>query len=573
MEDRKTALAIIISTVIIIVYSQIVFAPYQQRQQQIANQQAVQSSPNAVQPQSPGQSNLPVNNTQPAAAANIAGAASQVPSIEQIKSAGVKKIEADKFAADITLLGGRFNSLILRDFKDHIGAPEGLNFIHTFPGAKLPLGVMVGNQSDIGVTYSVSRITAGQDNNGQIIASPSEPTIIELKGILPDGASITKRFKFQPNSYLFDVEIETTKPGEPVWLEWTDFVTEAIIQENLDPKNFTMLTKEGDVKHLAFRDSNRFVQDENTILWSSVTDKYFISAIVPLNGAGYTLIGKEIDNFFYRVSSPVNKPALFRVYTGPKDIDQLRVAGLNLERSVDLGFFSFLAQPLLSLLQLLYKFLGNYGLAIIALTLLIKLLFLPLTKAGIRAGKVMQAMQPEIKELKERIKDSTQLNQEMMALYKRRGVNPVAGCFPMLIQIPVFLGLYQALLNSINLRHAPFALWINDLSSPEKLKIFGIGFPLMILLMGASMYFQQKLQPTALDPQQQKIMNFMPIIFTGMFILHPMPSGLVLYWLVSNVISITQQTFLRNTDKGNALTATLVASVSLFSFGYILTLM
>ena len=149
----------------------------------------------------------------------------------------------------------------------------------------------------------------------------------------------------------------------------------------------------------------------------------------------------------------------------------------------------------------------------------------------------------------------------------------MGGCFPVLIQIPVFLGLYQALLNAIDLRHAHFGVWINDLSSPERLDLFGIGIPVMVLLMAGSMIIQQKTMPnTATDPTQQRMMAIMPYMFAGMFIIFPMPAGLVLYWLVNNLISITQQIYLRNTAKGSVYVATLVASVLIFGVGYLITL-
>jgi YidC/Oxa1 family membrane protein insertase len=186
--------------------------------------------------------------------------------------------------------------------------------------------------------------------------------------------------------------------------------------------------------------------------------------------------------------------------------------------------------------------------------------------------KAMQDLQPEIKALRERIKDPTQLNQEMMALYKKRGVNPMGGCFPMVIQIPVFLGLYMGLLNTLELRHAPFALWITDLSSPEKLMIGGVGVPVMIILMGISMILQQWLTPSAMDEGQKKAMMLVPVIFTVMFIVFPFPAGLVLYWLINNLISIVQQAYLRSEKEVSPFNATIVSSVALFGFSYILTL-
>jgi YidC/Oxa1 family membrane protein insertase len=187
--------------------------------------------------------------------------------------------------------------------------------------------------------------------------------------------------------------------------------------------------------------------------------------------------------------------------------------------------------------------------------------------------KAMQDLQPEMKALRERIKDPTQLNQEIMGLYKKRGVNPMGGCFPMLIQLPVFLGLYNALLYSIELRHAPFALWVTDLSSPEGLLIFGIQVPVMIILMGLSMIWQQHTTPSAMDPVQKRVMLLMPVVFTIMFIIFPFPAGLVLYWLVNNLISIVQQRFLRSEGGHSALKGTIVGSILIFAFGFVLTLL
>jgi YidC/Oxa1 family membrane protein insertase len=185
----------------------------------------------------------------------------------------------------------------------------------------------------------------------------------------------------------------------------------------------------------------------------------------------------------------------------------------------------------------------------------------------------MQDLQPEIKALRERIKDPNQLNQEVMALYQKRGVNPLGGCFPMVMQMPIFLGMYNALQRDIDLRHAPFALWVNDLSAPEGLHVFGIAIPVMILLMGASMLWQQVTTPSAADPAQKKAMYVVPVVFTVMFVLFPFPSGLVLYWLVNNVISIVQQMALRSEKGANPLKATMIGSVCVFAVAFVLTLL
>ncbi len=212
---------------------------------------------------------------------------------------------------------------------------------------------------------------------------------------------------------------------------------------------------------------------------------------------------------------------------------------------MNFGFWDFLAKPTLHLLNFLYRYVHNYGVAIILVTVLIKLLFWPIAQKGMRSMKTMQKLQPKMAKLREKYADDRErLNQEMMQLYKTYKVNPLSGCLPMLLQIPVFFALYKVLLQTIELRHAPFMLWINDLSAPDRLPI-GVdipylgGLPVLTILMGASMYVQQMMTPATGDPTQQKVMKFLPLVFTFMFL--NFASGLVLYWLVNNLLSIVQQ--------------------------------
>jgi YidC/Oxa1 family membrane protein insertase len=235
----------------------------------------------------------------------------------------------------------------------------------------------------------------------------------------------------------------------------------------------------------------------------------------------------------------------YKLYYGPKKVESLRGLGYNLERSVNFGWFDIIARPTLWLLNFLYDYVKNYGIAIILVTIMFKAAFWPISQKGMKSMKNMQKLQPKMVKLKEKYKDDpTKMNQEVMNLYKTYRVNPLGGCLPMVLQIPVFFALYKVLLQSIELRHAPFMLWITDLSAPDRLFIgFDIpylgGIPVLTLLMGASMYFQQKLTPTTADPAQAKIMQFLPVIFTFMFL--NFASGLVLYWFINNLLSILQQ--------------------------------
>ena len=204
--------------------------------------------------------------------------------------------------------------------------------------------------------------------------------------------------------------------------------------------------------------------------------------------------------------------------------------------------------PLLHALRFLNRVFGNYGIAIILLTTAVKILTIPLTQTSFKNMRAMQKLQPEMTKLREKFKDDpTAMQKEMMELYRRHRVNPLSGCLPMVLQIPIFIGLYNSLSGAIELRHAPFALWIRDLSSPDRLMVAGVGIPVLTLLMGATMLIQQWLTPQQGDPTQQRVMMFMPLIFTFMFI--NLPSGLVLYWLVNNVLTIAQQYWMLRSSK------------------------
>jgi YidC/Oxa1 family membrane protein insertase len=242
-----------------------------------------------------------------------------------------------------------------------------------------------------------------------------------------------------------------------------------------------------------------------------------------------------------------------KLYFGPKESKTLKSLNVKAEKIIDFGWFDIIAKPLILGLNFSNRITHNYGIDIILLTILIKLIFHPLSVKSYRSMKKMQGLQPLIKQLKEKYpNDKQKLNQEMMAIYKTKGINPMGGCLPMIIQIPVFFALYKGLSGAIELRHAPFMFWINDLSAPEDLFSFtvaGYVLPIRILplIMGITQVIQQKMTPTSVDPIQEKMMLFMPIFFT--FLFWGFPSGLVLYWLINNVISIAQQYYINKQVK------------------------
>jgi YidC/Oxa1 family membrane protein insertase len=248
-----------------------------------------------------------------------------------------------------------------------------------------------------------------------------------------------------------------------------------------------------------------------------------------------------------KLAIPWNRqPIFYTVYVGPKEFSALNAVNPSLDRAIDFGWSHFIARPLLSLLRLSHSVTGNYGIDIILLTVLVKLIFFPLSLKSFKSMAEMQKLQPQLEQLRAQYQnDREALNREMMEMYRRHKINPLGGCLPLLVQFPVFIGLYQALMMAIELRQAPFFGWIQDLSQPDRLGTFALpfvdppGVPVLTILMGGTMIMQQAMTPMPGDPVQQKMMMLMPIIFTIMFV--NFPAGLVLYWLVNNVLSIAQQ--------------------------------
>ncbi|MBW1916445.1 MAG: membrane protein insertase YidC [Deltaproteobacteria bacterium] len=286
--------------------------------------------------------------------------------------------------------------------------------------------------------------------------------------------------------------------------------------------------------------------------WASLEDNYFMKAVVP--GAGYESI-LTLQETSSKIMTATLKTAMnaippgqqatipYALYFGPKELSILKSLGLGLEQAVNFGWFNILAMPLLYVLNFFYRYLHNYGVAIILLTALIRILFIYPNHKSYKSMQAMQKLQPKIAKLREKYKDDREtMNKELMGLYKTYKVNPASGCLPMLLQLPVFIALYNILGYAIEMRHAPFIptlpfteiVWLADLSVRDPLLITPV-------VMGVTMFIQQKMSPAPGDPTQAKLMLMMPVIFTVMFL--NFSSGLVLYWLANNVLSIIQQHF------------------------------
>ncbi|MBF0379651.1 MAG: membrane protein insertase YidC [Magnetococcales bacterium] len=279
--------------------------------------------------------------------------------------------------------------------------------------------------------------------------------------------------------------------------------------------------------------------------WIGISDKFFLAALIPPKGEKENNFYFDYDVPAHRAGTVSNKEVISaggevsvatQMYIGPKEVKTLESHNLNLQRAIDYGWFHFLAEPIVQVLLYLNGIFHNFGVAIILLTFGIKIVLFPLANKSYVSMNAMKKLQPKIEELKTKHGDNKKaLNEDMMKLYQTNKVNPLGGCLPMIVQIPVFFALYKVLFLSVEMRHAPFMLWIDDLSVMDPYFVLPI-------LMGASMFFQSKLNPTPADPIQAKIMMFLPLIFTFMFM--TFPAGLVLYWLLNNVLSIAQQMYI-----------------------------
>lgn len=352
---------------------------------------------------------------------------------------------------------------------------------------------------------------------------------------------INKSYRLYNDSYLIKTTIDVTNTGTnslniPVKIDIGPRLG-AGFEESTYVFEGAVISNGGKTYRVSTKDSDTEVLDN--AVWAGYTSKYFLFAaasndifkkaeIFPENKLAVASINTD-----FIVNPGSRHQITFDFYVGPKYYDQLKDTGLALQKSMDYGWFYFIAIPMLYILNFLHGIFNNYGIAIIILTIIVKILTLPLTLKSMVSMKEMSKIQPKVLELKEKYKnDPAKLNQATMNLYKEHNVNPLSGCFPLLLQIPIFFALYKALLLSFELKGAPFFGWIVDLSAKDPYYITPI-------IMGATMFLQQKMTPSTADPMQQKIFLAMPVIFTFLFI--NFQSGLVLYWLTNNVLSIIQQ--------------------------------
>ena len=478
--------------------------------------------------------------------------------IELSDPASLITVETDLLIATINTLGGVIERMELKKELLNAGEVE-----QGFPLLKKTAGEIFNVEDGLfnaekNTPNHQTQYAAAQKN---YLLGDTDQVQIPLSWKSDTGVFYTKTLTFKRDSYVVDVDYQISNNSAKLWngFLYAQFLrTEPAdsgggfgrLPSYTGGATYTEEDKYNKVDFGDIKSDNLDIATNNG--WVAMLQHYFVGAWIPQAGPKkfYSTYSDQ-SNPRYRIGYRTEQATQVaagqtgtistQVFIGPKEQVRLKriqkennIKGLAL--TVDFGFLTFIADPLFTVLSWIHAVVGNWGWAIILLTLLIKILFYPLSKKQFKSMAAMKKLQPRIQTLKERYKDDRQKFQmEMMALYKKEKVNPAGGCLPILIQIPVFIALYWALLESVELRHAPFALWWQDLSAPDP-------FYVLPVLMGASMWFQQKLNPAPMDDIQKKVMTIMPIALTFLFL--TFPAGLVLYWVVNNVLSMAQQWYI-----------------------------
>ena len=468
------------------------------------------------------------------------------------------EVITDLLRAELDTYGGDLRVLDLITYPEKLGAPDVPFRLLTDSGPDLywVQNGLLGSQSDLPNHHSEYTAT----NKRYVLAEGKDRIEVPLH-IEKDGVHYRKVYTFYRDSYYVDVRYEVQNNTNQEWRGY--LYAQFVSTETSDDENTSFLglgrlpsftggaiyTPDEKYKKIGFDDMREqpLVQ-KTTSGWVAMLQHYFVGALLAekesqyefyslVNGSGAT----TRYSMGYKHLAPLSVAAgrrgeiNARMFVGPKENKRLVEADRQLELAVDFGWLTPVSAPLFWLLTQIQQVVVNWGLSIVLLTALVKLVFFPLSAASYKSMAKMKKLGPRMKTLKERYGDDKQkFQQAMMEMYKKDKINPLGGCLPIVVQIPVFIALYWVLLESVELRQAPLALWIHDLSAPDPYYVLPI-------LMGASMFVQQLLNPAPVDPMQANIMRILPIVFTLFFLWFP--AGLVLYWLVNNLLSIAQQWF------------------------------
>jgi YidC/Oxa1 family membrane protein insertase len=470
-------------------------------------------------------------------------------------------VDTPLYRVKLSEKGAGFSSIVLKNYRETIQDDS-------------PLKELLPQENSIqtGLIGFVGKSLPGLDS--AFFSSNLNAGNVEVKDVAREitftwksdrGVVVEKTYMFSPDTYMIGLDV-VVKNGSGQAIQDKLFVALNSTTPN-DQRMYgfegpsTLIDKkleEVDVEDIA--DQNTY---SGNLKWVALQDRYFMMSVIPeqVGEASMQLYlkGQEFIEARYVLPDGAIGPGTqhtyqYSLFFGPKSMQILNEVGHSLNKALDFGMFDILAKPCVWLMNKLYSVIPNYGIAIIFLTILIKAILWPLGSKSYKSMSEMKKIQPLMKEIREKHKnDKKKMNEEVMSLYRTYKINPLGGCLPMVVQLPVFFALYRMLYQAIELRHAPFFLWIDDLSAPDRLFRFNVdsipfmeppyGIPVLTIIMGATMLLQQKMSPPMGDPTQAKMMMFMPLIFTVIFI--NFSAGLVLYWLVNNVLSISQQYYIQ----------------------------
>jgi YidC/Oxa1 family membrane protein insertase len=531
--EKRAFLAVVLSIVVFYAFSMIM-GPEKKQAAPVSPQNTASTATTAA----------PV--VQPAAALPAASAPLSIP------VAAVQKdvtIETGLYTAVFSARGAALKSMTLKKYSEQAG-----------PAAS---PVILGNNTDPAILTFSTRANGFNLSDSAVYTADAETVTLSgaetrqlvFTHLSGQGFTVRKVYTFGADSYGIKLETQVLNNSAAAMVgtiqQVMSYPAEPKVKDNrFDTAGFYIYADNAlhsdKVKDVATA-SKKY---DKGVQWAGFADKYFLSAILTdkgslaavelkKNAAGY--MESIVSSPQVTINAGQSVTVTDRLFVGPKDIDILKSQSDSLQQSLDLGWFTVIAKPLLYSLKFFYKYVGNYGIAIIIITIILKALFFPLTHKSYKSMKDMQKIQPKMAALKEKYKDDRDaMNKAVMELYREHKVNPMGGCLPMIVQIPVFFALYKALMFSIELRHAPFFLWITDLADKDPYYVTPV-------IMGITMFVQQKMTPSQMDPIQQKMMLALPVVFTFMFL--SFPSGLVLYWLVNNILTIGQQMYINKLVK------------------------
>lgn len=434
----------------------------------------------------------------------------------------------------------------------------------------VPVRLLDDQMPDLFIIQSGLRTQTGTEPTHHVVFNaaqteykmqPGEQTIVvPLVWRSPEGVTVTKTYRFKAGSYVVEMDQQVANQSGTDWsghqyrqlqrAEGSSDGSSKFVHTYLGGVIYSPEEKYEKIDFSAMGKAD--LSREITNGWAAMIQHYFLGALIPNSGEANHYYSRALDgNRFVlglvgpttTVSPGATQNFTTRIFIGPKLQDHLGAVAPGLELTVDYGMLTIIAKPIFWLVEKIHELVGNWGWSIILLTLIIKLAFYKLSETSYRSMAQMRKMAPRLAALKERYGDDRQkLNQAMMDLYRTEKINPLGGCLPIVVQIPVFISLYWVLLESVEMRQAPFILWLTDLSAKDP-------YFVLPLIMGVTMFIQQKLNPAPLDPMQAKVMMMLPFVFTVFFAFFP--SGLVLYWVTNNALSIAQQWMItRRVEKG-----------------------